>query len=80
MNHVAKFQLGIYHFPHKPGHTSGFLGQDSGFVQEDLMAKIKVVFCHCQNLCFVQLWWWWCSLILILMPKPVRPTCNLLHL
>ena len=24
--------------------------------------------------------WWWCSLMLILTPKPVHPTCNFLHL
>jgi hypothetical protein len=52
--HVAKLQLDFYHFPYQPVQTSGFLGQDSGFVQEDMMTKIKVMFCHCQNLWFIQ--------------------------
>jgi hypothetical protein len=54
MIHVAKLQLDSYHFPYQPLHTSGFLGQDSGFFQEDMMAEIKVMFHHCQNLWFVQ--------------------------
>jgi len=54
MIHVTKLQFDFCHFPYQPVHTSGFLGQDSGFVQGDMMTKIKVMFCHCQNLCFVQ--------------------------
>jgi hypothetical protein len=52
--HVAKLQLDFYHFPYQPVHTSGFLGQGSGFVQQDMMAEIKVMFRHCQNLRFLQ--------------------------
>ena len=54
MIHVAKLQLDFYHFLYQPVHTPGFLGQDSGFVQEDMMTKIKVMFRHCQNLWFIQ--------------------------
>jgi len=54
MIHVTKLQLDFYHFLYQPVHTSEFLGQDSGNVQEDMMTKIKVMFRHCQNLWFVQ--------------------------
>jgi hypothetical protein len=54
MIHVTKLQLDFYHFPYQPVHTFGFLGQDSDFVQEDMMTKIKVMFRHCQNVWFVQ--------------------------
>jgi hypothetical protein len=47
-------QLDFCHFLYQPVHTSGFLDQDSGFVQENMMTKIKVMFCHCQNLWFIQ--------------------------
>jgi hypothetical protein len=50
MIHVAKLQLDFYHFQHQPVHTAGFLGQDSDFVQEDMMTKIKDMFCHSKSL------------------------------
>jgi hypothetical protein len=48
---VAKLQFDFYHFLYQPVHTSGFLGQDSGFEQDTM--KI-VMFRQCQNLWFVQ--------------------------
>jgi len=76
MIHVATLQLDFYHFPSQPVHTSGFLGQDSGFVLQDTMTKIKVMFCHCQNLCFVQS----AMVVVFINPdidgKSVHPTCN----
>jgi hypothetical protein len=80
MIHVAKLQLDFYHFQHQPVHTSGFLGQDSGFVQEDTMTKIKVMFHHCQNLWFEQT----AMVVVFINPdtdaETVRPTHNFLHL
>ena len=43
MIHVTKLQLDFGNFPYQQVHTSGLLGQDSGFLQEDTMTKISHV-------------------------------------
>jgi hypothetical protein len=44
--HIVRMDLNLSCFPNEAFHASGFLGQDTGVIKQDVVTQVNCVLCH----------------------------------